>query len=792
MVIISNNLTPNNYTEPSQFNFDLSDWQKWAIWSIQSNYNTLVCAPTGSGKTLPAEYAIKFFNDIGKKVIYTSPIKALSNQKYHDFKQLFPEYEFGLLTGDIKENCEASNIIMTTEILKNNLNHTSTNGLNFNIDIENEVGIIIYDEAHYFNDTSRGHIWEQCFILQPNNIPMLLMSATIANPNIFAEWLSTISNKETVLAMTNVRQVPLYHYSFSTYLESSLKRMKDTSAIDFIKQHSNKLIELKDKTFSDQAYNTISKLKQYMYAHNIRPTKKQVINKIVNYLIKNNLTPAICFIFSRKEVERFASMIQFNLHKDHKKIEQVNQECKKIIMKLPNYKEYLLLQEYNDLIHLIERGIGIHHSGMIPIFREIVELMFDKGYIELLFATETFAVGLNMPTKTVLFTSLEKYSENGFRYLYSHEYTQQAGRAGRRGYDNKGVVIHLTNLYDFPPAQDLKNIMSNKAQSLKSQFKFSYNLFLENINVSLDRITEDTMINDDIKKEVKYYTDENNNTIHKLLELEEQLQTINTPMDILKSYHNFYELDDKNCIKSYELEYTSIKEDYILFKTSLTYKSDIEYNNYYKMNSEKYIEWHKKIIFDILKSREFIDDADQLTKKGKCAIYFHEIDSIAISTLLEETNYLKKFTPNDIVALLSIFTDIKVSEENRIYTLDNNVNLELKYAIQFVETVQDKMQTLEHNFEVYINNDNLVHYDMIELIINWCKVQNEHQCCEFISTLPCFIGDFIKACLKIVKILEEFKLMCEDLEEYELLTKIDKCYPLILKFVITNQSLYVG
>ena len=720
MVIISNNLTPNNYTEPSQFNFDLSDWQKWAIWSIQSNYNTLVCAPTGSGKTLPAEYAIKFFNDIGKKVIYTSPIKALSNQKYHDFKQLFPEYEFGLLTGDIKENCEASNIIMTTEILKNNLNHTSTNGLNFNIDIENEVGIIIYDEAHYFNDTSRGHIWEQCFILQPNNIPMLLMSATIANPNIFAEWLSTISNKETVLAMTNVRQVPLYHYSFSTYLESSLKRMKDTSAIDFIKQHSNKLIELKDKTFSDQAYNTISKLKQYMYAHNIRPTKKQVINKIVNYLIKNNLTPAICFIFSRKEVERFASMIQFNLHKDHKKIEQVNQECKKIIMKLPNYKEYLLLQEYNDLIHLIERGIGIHHSGMIPIFREIVELMFDKGYIELLFATETFAVGLNMPTKTVLFTSLEKYSENGFRYLYSHEYTQQAGRAGRRGYDNKGVVIHLTNLYDFPPAQDLKNIMSNKAQSLKSQFKFSYNLFLENINVSLDRITEDTMINDDIKKEVKYYTDENNNTIHKLLELEEQLQTINTPMDILKSYHNFYELDDKNCIKSYELEYTSIKEDYILFKTSLTYKSDIEYNNYYKMNSEKYIEWHKKIIFDILKSREFIDDADQLTKKGKCAIYFHEIDSIAISTLLEETNYLKKFTPNDIVALLSIFTDIKVSEENRIYTLDNNVNLELKYAIQFVETVQDKMQTLEHNFEVYINNDNLVHYDMIELIINWC------------------------------------------------------------------------
>ena len=792
MVILSNNSTPQNYTEPSQFNFELSDWQKWAIWSIQTNYNTLVCAPTGSGKTLPAEYAIKYFNEKGKKVIYTSPIKALSNQKYHDFKHLFPEYEFGLLTGDIKENCEANNIIMTTEILKNNLSHTSTNGLNFNIDIEKEVGIIIYDEAHYFNDQSRGHIWEECFILQPDNIPMLLMSATIANPENFAEWLTTISSKETVLAMTNIRQVPLYHYSFSTYLESSLKRMKDTSAIDFIKQHSNKLIELKDKTFSTEAYNTISKLKQYMYTHNIRPSKKQVINKIVNYLIKNNLTPAICFIFSRKEVERFASMIQFNLHKDHKKIEQVNQECKKIIMKLPNYKEYLLLQEYTDLINLIERGIGIHHSGMIPIFREIVELMFDKGYIELLFATETFAVGLNMPTKTVLFTSLEKYSDNGFRYLYSHEYTQQAGRAGRRGYDDKGIVIHLTNLYDFPPVQDLKNIMSNKAQSLKSQFKFSYNLFLENINVSLDRITQDTMINDDIQKEVKYYTDENNNTTHKLFEIEEKLQTISTPMDILTSYHNFYELNDKDCIKSYELEYNSIKEDYILFKKSLDYKSEIEYNNYYKINSEKYMEWNKKIIFDILTTREFIDDNNQLTKKGKCAIYFHEIDSIAISTLLEETNYFSKFTSNDIIALLSIFTDIKVSDENKVYTLDNNINLELKYAIQFVETVQDKMQTLEHNFEIYLNNDNFIHYDMIELIISWCKVENEEQCCDFISTLPCFIGDFIKACLKIVKILEEFKLMCEELEEYALLKKIELCYPLILKFIITNQSLYVG
>ena len=166
MVIISCNEVPISYHSDyeTKCSFELSIWQRWALWSIVNDNHTLICAPTGSGKTLPAEFAIEYFIKLGKKIIYTSPIKALSNQKRYDFSKKFPQFSFGLLTGDIKDNIDADVLIMTTEILKNNLSNKGNNAiLDFNLNIQEEVGIIIYDEAHYFNDLYRGHVWEECF-----------------------------------------------------------------------------------------------------------------------------------------------------------------------------------------------------------------------------------------------------------------------------------------------------------------------------------------------------------------------------------------------------------------------------------------------------------------------------------------------------------------------------------------------------------------------------------------------------------------------------------------------------
>ena len=210
----------NIYNLISKFPFELSNWQLWSLQSLIEGKDVLVCAPTGSGKTLPAMFAIEYFVNQGKKVIYTSPIKALSNYMKEDFQQKFPNISFGIITGDNKDNPDADCIICTTECLKNYLFSDSniSSQLNFEINIQEEVGIIIYDEAHYFNDEDRGGVWESCFIKQPNNIQKLLMSATLHKPEEFAKWLEENTGKnEVCLAQTNIRSVPLEH---KIYLET--------------------------------------------------------------------------------------------------------------------------------------------------------------------------------------------------------------------------------------------------------------------------------------------------------------------------------------------------------------------------------------------------------------------------------------------------------------------------------------------------------------------------------------------------------------------------------------------
>ena len=477
MVLFSNETTPENFhLVPTNFSYSLSPWQKWAIWSIYKNHHTLVCAPTGSGKTCPAEFAIDYFVKMGKKIIYTSPIKALSNQKRYDFQEKFPEYSFGILTGDIKDNPEADVIIMTTEILKNNLsNRGTTQALDFNIDIKKDVGIIIYDEAHYFNDVARGHVWEECFMMQPKNVPMLLMSATLHRPENFANWLEKISIKPVILAQTHIRQVPLYHYMWFSIHPSLTKKIKDHSLITLMETYANKPLLIQDKQFHERHYHKLSKLKTELKKQNAYIKPIYVINAIVDHLHKQQLTPAICFIYSRKNVEKTAGEVTHCLHREDMRINLVKKECQQILMKLPNYEEYLHLPEYEILVKLLERGVAFHHSGMLPILREMVEIMFTKGYVQMLFATETFALGLNMPTKTVIFSQLSKYDGQQTRYLLGHEYTQQAGRAGRRGFDDKGIVIHLNNLFDIQVCLVIK-MWSVKGLALNLNFEYCTNL----------------------------------------------------------------------------------------------------------------------------------------------------------------------------------------------------------------------------------------------------------------------------------------------------------------------------
>ena len=314
--------------------FSLSDFQKWAIKGIVDGNHVLITAHTGSGKTLPAEFMIRYFTDLAnhdgrprKRVIYASPIKALSNQKLHDMRTKFPSVSFGLLTGDCKDNPEADVLIMTTEILRNTLFNKQIAHkrevpmpLSFEMDIETELGGVIFDEVHYINDPDRGSVWEQSILLLPPHVQMLMLSATIHTPEIFAQWIEDEKKhmsesrgspvKSVILAPTNKRVIPLYHYMWMDTHSGMLNKLKGKPNEVTINGNIGKLLEAKrGDIFDDQNYLAVKKIKDYLFENKTRVQRQFVLNNLVNYLKKEQLLPAICFVFSRKHSELAAQEI---------------------------------------------------------------------------------------------------------------------------------------------------------------------------------------------------------------------------------------------------------------------------------------------------------------------------------------------------------------------------------------------------------------------------------------------------------------------------------------------------
>ena len=596
MVKICNEPYSSNSKYNSHFelySFPLSDFQKYAIEAIVEQQHVLVTAHTGSGKTLPAEFAIQYFVKQGKKLIYTSPIKALSNQKYYEFTKKYPDISFGLFTGDIKTNPDADVLIMTTEILMNYLFVTTTNSdsklassLQFQIDIQNDLSCVIFDEVHYINDADRGQTWEKTILMLPKHIQMVMLSATIDNPQGFASWCENrdhSSDAKTVyLASTDKRVVPLSHYGYLTTTETVYKTIRDKDTQKDIRENTNKFMLLQDANGSFNEYNSkiLTRIKNKFESNNIRINRKHALNQLISKLKENDMLPAIAFVFSRKNVELFAQEITIPLFEVDSTISStVRYECEQIVRKLPNFREYLELPEYNKLVSLLEKGIGIHHSGMIPVLREIVELMISKKYIKLLFATESFAIGLDCPIKTAIFTSLTKFDGHNERFLLAHEYTQMAGRAGRRGIDVIGHVIHCNNLFNTPMLSDYKSILGGKPQKLISKFHITYSLILNLLNngqtKDFDLFSQQSMIQYQINTDIACCKMEIFDIEKEITKKESAITSMRTPQHICESYINSQEQlqnstnkKRKNLereIRKYEDEYKYIKSVYFSF-----------------------------------------------------------------------------------------------------------------------------------------------------------------------------------------------------------------------------------
>ena len=830
--------------------FELSNFQKYAIESIVEGNHVLVTAHTGSGKTLPAEFAIEYFVSRGKKVIYTSPIKALSNQKFYEFTKKFPNISFGILTGDIKSNPEADVLIMTTEILQNTLykkNATSESNTSFNqtkttsvvslttfdMDINNELACVIFDEVHYINDPDRGKVWEETIMMLPKHVQMVMLSATLDKPETFAIWcenrgntldaLSDYKHKEVYLTSTNHRVVPLTHYTFMITNSAIFKLIKDKQLEHEIKEHTNKIIPIQSASgvFNEQLFHKNKRIMNIFENKNVHVKRAHILNQVTKHMVDNNMLPALCFVLSRKQLEICAKEITTNLLEDDSKVSYtIKRECEAIIRKLPNFQEYLNLPEYLNIVYLLEKGIAIHHAGIMPVLREMIELLYGKGYIKLLFATETFAVGINMPTKSVIFTDVNKFDGNGMRMLYSHEYTQMAGRAGRRGIDTVGNVIHLTNLFKNVELNPYRAMMKGKPQTLSSKFKISYNLLfnlIEKGEKDLSKYIKRSMIQDDVIRISKFLTDKSVELDIQINKLNERLDTTQTPRCVLEEHRQLLiakpsstnkkrkqierDIQDnldafRNILNDMKIldQYYDYKQEYIDTNTEL------ESNNMFLDNNIdillKLLEvdgFIFKTLQENIESQQIDQSQYNLTEKGCIASCLREVHCLAFANFIERKLY-EGLSGRQLCGIFSCFTNISINEDYRYYninTYDESVNNTVKYLQSNYEDYLKK----EELYQINTGTEYMMHYDLVEYTMKWYECESVEECKRLLETMltekEIFLGEFVKALVKINNICSELERIAENIGAIGFLKELRDIPSNTLKYVVTNQSLYV-
>lgn len=420
----------------------LDKFQEDAIAAIEKNHSVVVSAPTGSGKTLIADYIINTDIARGICVVYTAPIKALSNQKYKEFCADYGEKNVGLMTGDIVKNPEAPILIMTTEIYRNM-------AIIRDPLLEN-ISYVVFDEIHFINDVERGYVWEESIIFSPPQVRFLCLSATIPNADEFAAWIEAINKHPVKVIRHEHRSVPLEKKFFDIELGvTTLEHIRDVKDVPDYKH-----------VFGRQRKRSMR-----------LPGPSHL--DLVHVLVEKDTLPCFFFVFSRKKTQEWA------LELSKKNWFKMNPEIiHRIRVKLENASpEIKNLESTRLLRHVLPMGIGFHHAGLIPIQKELVEELFGDGLLKVLYTTETFAVGINMPAKAVCFESLRKYDGINFRLLNSKEYFQIAGRAGRRGIDKEGFAYAMIDRreFDYPL---VKKITSADTEPIKSQFRLSVNTVL--------------------------------------------------------------------------------------------------------------------------------------------------------------------------------------------------------------------------------------------------------------------------------------------------------------------------
>jgi ATP-dependent RNA helicase HelY len=446
--------TPEFASFRELYDFDFDPFQVAACGALTDGDGVLVAAPTGSGKTVIGEYAVHLALTQGKKCFYTTPIKALSNQKYNDLVRRYDTETVGLLTGDNAINGDAPVVVMTTEVLRNML-YAGSRALR-------DLGYVVLDEVHYLADRSRGAVWEEVIIHLPESVRVVALSATVSNAEEFGDWLAQVRGGTEVIVDEH-RPVPLWQHMLAG------RRLYDLFTDDGHREVNPELVRLAHREAIRQPASRPGR-GGHRPKRNANPYRPEIIDRLDGA----GLLPAITFIFSRAGCDAavqqcLAAGLRLTTPDEAQIIEDT---AARRTGDIPD--EDLTVLGYHDWVLALKRGIAAHHAGMLPVFKEVVEELFTAGLVKAVFATETLALGINMPARTVVLEKLDKWNGEAHVALTPGEYTQLTGRAGRRGIDVEGHAVVL-----WQPGMDpgsVAGLAGTRTYPLNSSFRPSYNM----------------------------------------------------------------------------------------------------------------------------------------------------------------------------------------------------------------------------------------------------------------------------------------------------------------------------
>jgi superfamily II RNA helicase len=782
--------------------YEPDKFQKFAIRAIENHHNVLVTAPTGSGKTYVGEYAIAHCLRQGKRVFYTTPIKSLSNQKFYDLKQMWPDPGMvGIMTGDIKFCPDAKIIVMTTEILRNLLYKKGTStehvGLTASLNLQG-LGAVIFDECHYINDRDRGKVWEETMILLPKETQLVMLSATLDRPEFFAEWIGELKQTPCHLIQTQHRVVPLTH---SVLRGRNLYTIMDPAEV------------FHDGTYADWVRNREATEKEHeAYQRKVANARRggvegpiggkvriesfsHQLNRCVEMLHENALLPALAFVLSRKGCEQHAVRTEAELLDSSDSVAAAHI----FDFHLRHHKESLeTLPQYHALRKLILKGIAFHHSGVLPVLKEVVEILFTKGYIKLLYCTETFAVGINMPTKTVIFTGLQKYDDStgGMRFLRTDEYIQMAGRAGRRGKDKMGQVIFLPER-DPPTTFEMKTILKGGRPEIQSRMDFHYDFLLKCFQAKETKWME-------IQQRSYWYRQQQTvlETYRRdAATVKKSIADIQLPADAIS------DLEEKQRLEIQIAALSNAKRRQVQQKLDV-WLDDHRGPNWkiYEENLKKRQKLEEEAVaisqscaqletntgnvegwISILKEAAYLKEDLVLTPKGVLATEFNEGHSLLCTEFFSRELH-KSLSGDELVAVLACFMEEKQKDDGP--SLDDlSVPKAVKDGVNEIGILAQEFQYLEDKARLFSPTGFWsLSLTWIDPIWRWLHGESAGAICQEYGL---FEGNFVRAVLRVANMVDEWTAVATLADDIETLEKLHDVKPRLIRDILVPDSLYL-